>query len=422
MSRIVLSTIGSLGDLHPMIAIGLELRRRGHAIVINTWSGYEEKITGLGFEFRRLRPDIDPDDREIHRKAMDAAGGAEFVIRDIMLANIRDTFEDLKAACEDADAMVTGELLYAADSVSRLDGVKWISTSLQPISLFSAEDPNIYLQSRGFELMRAFPSIFHRAMIGVMRLVMSSWLEEYRTFRRELGLDADHDPVVRDKFSPLKHLVLFSEALARPQSDWPRQAVQTGFCFYDESETSDLDPRLEAFLSAGEAPIVFTLGSAAIMDAGDFFDESAKAAKALGRRAVLLYGRDCPVPQGLSDDIAAFEYAPYSLVFSRAACVVHQGGVGTTAQVLRAGVPAVIMPFSHDQPDNAARCKRAGVAEIIPRGTYSAARSAEMIETVLSDPAYAESALKLKQVIESENGTQRACDEIEQVLRAEGVE
>lgn len=417
MSRIVLSTIGSLGDLHPKIAIALELRRRGHIAAINTWEGYREKINALGLEFRPLRPNVDIDDKELHRKAMDAVKGPEFVIRELILGHIREMYDDLLAAIDGADAFLSGEIVYAADAASKKLGIPWISTSLAPISMFSAHDPSIYMQSRLMEMAWALPTLFHKGTQVVTRAVMNSWLNGYRDFRRDLSLSEDHNPIFTDKFSPLLHLAMFSKALARPQADWPPQTVQTGVCFYDESETTELDPELKGFLHDGEPPIVFTLGSAAIRDAGDFFDESVRAAGELGRRAVVLYGRDQKVPTGLNEDIFAAEYAPFSLVFPHASCVVHQAGVGTTGQVLRSGVPHVIVPFSHDQPDNAVRCKRAGVAEVIFRTAYNSQTAVDAIAKVLGDESYRKKAAELKSIVDEEDGPRSACDAIERVLR-----
>nr|MBA3692786.1 glycosyltransferase [Acidobacteriota bacterium] len=68
--KIVLATFGSLGDLHPMLALAIELRGRGHEIVINTLEVYREKIDALGFEFYPMRPDVNPDDRELAKIMM----------------------------------------------------------------------------------------------------------------------------------------------------------------------------------------------------------------------------------------------------------------------------------------------------------------------------------------------------------------
>src|SRR6185436_6166855 len=120
--------------------------------------------------------------------------------------------------------------------------------------------------------------------------------------------------------------------------------------------------------------------------AGDFYQQSAAAAAELGQRAVLLIGRDprnAP-REPLPDGVQAAGYAPFSELFSRASAIVHQGGVGTTAQALRAGRPMLFVPFAHDQPDNAARVIRLGVARQIDRQQYRAKKVAAELRKLLS--------------------------------------
>lgn len=118
----------------------------------------------------------------------------------------------------------------------------------------------------------------------------------------------------------------------------------------------------------------------------------------------------------MTENIVAFEYAPYSLLFPRSACVVHQAGVGTTGQVLRAGVPHLIVPFAHDQPDNAARCRRLGVAKMIRREKYSAERAEKSIARILTDESYSVFAKAAHDLIKLEGGTAQAVDQIEKIL------
>ncbi|CAN5854056.1 glycosyltransferase [soil metagenome] len=433
MAKIVLSTFGSLGDLHPKIALGIELKRRGHEVVFNVMEFYREKIESLGFEFSPLRPDIDPDNRELARQLMDTKTGTEKIIKEIIMPNLRPMFEDMMRAVKNADLLITGEIVYPAKSVVEKSGVKWISTSLAPISFLSADDPPLPPVAEWYKYLRFMPTAFHRGVFNIMRGTIKNWYEPYKNFRRELSLDEDHDPIFDDKYSDVLHLAMFSKVLGVPQPDWHSPTLQTGFCFYDSWENSDkTSEELQKFLDAGEPPIVFTLGSAAVMDARDFFEESAKAARILNRRAVLLYGIFNEPPEIVESresgvesreksfsDIAMFDYAPYSEVFPRAACVVHQGGVGTTGQVLRAGVLALIMPFSHDQPDNAARCKRAGVAEIIDRERYTAAAAAKKLENILNQASYKSNAFEASRIVKAERGTATACDAIEKVLENE---
>ena len=375
--KIVVSTFGSLGDLHPLLALAIELRARGHEISVNSLEVYREKIDALGFRFFPLRPDLSPEnDRGLAREIMDAKSGTEKLLREILLPNVGAMYEDLTAAVKGADAFISGEVVYPAASVAEKTSVKWITTSLAPASFLSPHDPFVPPTAQWLKHFRFLGAPLHGLMYRQVHRLVAGWLAPYREFRRSIGLSENHDPVFKDKFSRLLHLAMFSKVLGKPQPDWHRPTLQTGFCFYDgQNDLGKMPEDLVEFLDAGEPPIVFTLGSAAVMDARDFFEESAKAARILNRRAVLLYGvfNDAPKivesrefgVESKQKEIAAFDYAPYSQIFPRAACVVHQGGVGTTAQVLKAASPHLIMPYSHDQPDNAARCERLGVARVI---------------------------------------------------------
>ncbi len=429
--KIVLSTFGSLGDIHPMLALAIELRGRGHEIIFNTLEVYREKIDALRFEFYPLRPDINPDDRDLAREIMDAKSGTEKLLKEILLPNVPLMYKDLmKAACG-ADVLISGEVVYAAASVIEKTGIKWITTSLAPASFLSPHDPFVPPTAQWLKHFRFLGATVHGVIYSAIHRLVASWLEPYRKFRREIGLSENHDPIFKDKFSDLLHLAMFSKVLGKPQPDWHRPTLQTGFCFYDgQDDLGKMPEDLTEFLENGEPPIVFTLGSAAVMDARDFFEESAKAAQILNRRAVLLYGvfneppkivksgkRKVESEERKQSEIIAFDYAPYSQIFPRAACVVHQGGVGTTAQVLRAGVPHLIMPYSHDQPDNAARCERIGVAQTISREKYTAETAAKELRELLSDLSYKANAVEASKIVEREHGTKIACDAIEEVLK-----
>ncbi len=429
--KIVLSTFGSLGDIHPMLALAIELRGRGHEIIFNTLEVYREKIDALRFEFYPLRPDINPDDRDLAREIMDAKSGTEKLLKEILLPNVPLMYKDLmKAACG-ADVLISGEVVYAAASVIEKTGIKWITTSLAPASFLSPHDPFVPPTAQWLKHFRFLGATVHGVIYSAIHRLVASWLEPYRKFRREIGLSENHDPIFKDKFSDLLHLAMFSKVLGKPQPDWHRPTLQTGFCFYDgQDDLGKMPEDLTEFLENGEPPIVFTLGSAAVMDARDFFEESAKAAQILNRRAVLLYGvfneppkivksgkRKVESEERKQSEIIAFDYAPYSQIFPRAACVVHQGGVGTTAQVLRAGVPQLIMPYSHDQPDNAARCERIGVARTVSREKYTAETAARELREILSDLSYKEKAVETSKIVKAEHGTKMACDAIEDILK-----
>jgi rhamnosyltransferase subunit B len=172
------------------------------------------------------------------------------------------------------------------------------------------------------------------------------------------------------------------------------------------------------FLDEGPPPIVFTLGSSAFWAAKNFYRDSVAAAHALGQRALLLIGDAHNYPtEPLPNGMAAFEYAPYGEVLPRARIIVHHGGIGTTGQSLRAGKPMLVVPFAHDQFDNAARITRLGLGRTLPRQQYTAARATQELARLLREQSYAMRATEIAHHIQSEDGIRAACDAIgEQLL------
>ena len=264
-----------------------------------------------------------------------------------------------------------------------------------------------FLTSRGPRINR----FVHR----VAKTASYSWWRPVRALRRELGLEEGASPLFAGKYSPHLNLALFSRELQPPQPDWPAHTIQTGFLFHDEARAAVLPHSVADFLRAGEPPLVFTLGSAAVQLPGSYYEESAAAALALGRRALLLLGRN-PRPVGLPPSIFAWDYLPYAAIFPHAAAVVHQGGVGTTAQTMRAGRPMLVMPFAHDQFDNAARVTRLGIGREIARRSYRRDRVANELRILLNDPRYHETATEIGRRIRDEKPEELACAALERVI------
>jgi rhamnosyltransferase subunit B len=417
VSRIVVTTIGSLGDLHPKIAIALELRDRGHDVIFATHKGYQPKIEALGFEFHEMRPDGTADPLEIARMT-DKRTGSEYVVRNWLLPNLRDTYTDLMSVAKAADFMIAGEIVYAAPLVAETLGMRWATSALSPFSLISAYDPSVIAFLPFLAKFRGLGVPTNRGIIQLLKAVTQSWTEPIHQLRAELGLPKrSGNPIIDDKFSPYLVLALFSSVLAKPQPDWAENTVVTGFTFYDSTQNQpELSPKLQQFLDVGEPPLVFTLGSAAVGNAGTFYLESIKTATQLNRRAVLLVGENAP-PDDLSKDIFVTNYAPYSQIFPRACAIVHQGGIGTTAQALQAGRPTLIMPYTYDQPDNASRVQRLGTSRTIPREQYSASRVAKELGELLKNSSYTAKAAEIGRIVQAENGVGVACDAIETQLR-----
>lgn len=420
--RIVFSTYGTFGDVNPLIALSLELMRRGHTPVLAIPEMFRPKVEPLGIEFAPVRPEQDPKDTLLIAMIYDIKHGTETGLRKFLFPALRESYHDLTAAVAaggGADLLVAGELAYTAPMVAEKTGIPWASYVLAPFSFFSAYDPPVLPPYPTLaNLQTAFPPLGH-VVTRFARLVTRQWPEPVYALRQELGLARGKEPIFDAKHSERLALALFSRVMGAPQPDWPRSVRITGFPFYDGTGSEGvLPPELAAFLDAGPPPLVFTLGSAAVMNAGDFYEQSAEAAEMLGQRAVLLIGADDRnLPRRkLPDTICVARYAPYSQIFPRASVIIHQGGIGTTAQALRAGRPMLIMPYSHDQPDNAQRLRKLGVAEVLGRKRYHAKAAARLIWQLLSDGAYQSRATDVAATVAAEDGAVNACDALESIL------
>ena len=412
--KIVIATIGSLGDLHPAMALALELKARGHQVALATSAVYQPKIEQAGIDFHSLRPHI-PDSPEISEKVMHPTKGAEFVFRELILPASSAMYADLMDVVEGCDLLIANELIFPASLVSEKTGIPWIVYILQPSSFFSIYEPPV-LEPAPYIAKSRFLGVWLVKLFKELAKFRSrSWAEPIHQLRKELELPYVPYPLFEGKFSPHLVLAMFSSVFGKPQPDWVEQTKITGFTFYDRLfPNRGLPTELQEFLEAGEAPVVFTLGSAAVKTASNFYTESVAAIRELGFRAVFLVG-DRKLDE-LPSGAIAVDYAPYSELFPHAKAVVHQGGIGTTAQALRAGVPMLVVPFSYDQPDNAARVVRLGVGRTIARKKYQQDLVVKELQILLSNSQYKTKALEIAQIIQAKNGVKMACDAIESLF------
>jgi len=415
--RIVLNTFGSFGDIHPYMAIAMELKRRGHKPVIATMDVYREKVEGIGVEFVPVRPHIaqpKEQDPELIEKIMEPMTGPRFLTEEVVFPAVRESYADLLPAVKGADLLVTHPAAPAGPLVGRKTGTPWISTVLAPLSFFSAYDPPMPPFWHWYNKL----SVLGPGVMGFfLRLTMSTYKAKAITaFRDELGIEDYGNPMFAGQHSPTMVLALFSRVFAQPQPDWPKRTAITGFCFYDGNHDAPIPVELTRFLENGPPPIVFTLGTSAVWVARNFFQESIQAAQQLGRRAVLLIGDERNLPHSLPEGMIAINYAPYESLLPKACAVVHHGGVGTTSQGLLAGVPTLIVPFAFDQADNAEHARKVGTSRTLYRKKYVARRVAAELDQLLTQPSYVSRATAVSRELQQENGPARAADLIEQVL------
>jgi rhamnosyltransferase subunit B len=418
MARILISSFGSYGDVHPALGLAVALRRRGHEPVLALPALYRDDVQREGLELRPVRPDVDPGDRATIARVLHPVTGARHLFARVIAPAVRASYHDLHAAAADVDLIVTHPAAPAGPMVAQVRGLPWVSVVLAPVSFFSRHDPAVPpppVPAYTHALTRR-SALAARLANTVADRVSRRWARPVTALRRELGLPHGN-PFMEAQHSPLGVLALFSRLLAEPQPDWPPRVRVTGpVLFGGRAGTSPMPPDLERFLGDGaDPPLVFTLGSSAVLAPGDFFREAARAARRLGRRAVLLVGSEAG-PVARNHDAIAVPWADHAALFPRARAVIHQAGAGTLHQALLAGRPQLAVPHAFDQPDNAHRAARLGVARIVGPRRFRARRVAAELARILEDSAYLDRARAAAAVVATEPGVGAAVDEIERAL------
>jgi UDP:flavonoid glycosyltransferase YjiC (YdhE family) len=418
--NIIIVAVGSLGDLHPYLGIGMELKRRHHEVTLVTLSHYQKRVEQAGLNFVPTRPDFSPNDKATLRLVNDRFRGGEMVFRKFVIPHIRESYEDLNRACENADLLISHPITQAAPIVAAKRKIPWISTVLSPISFFSYYDPPV-MPALPFLHSWDLSQKFYHHLFNFIRWITDRWCQPVYELRQNLGLERGRNPIFEGQHSPDLVLALYSSLLGKPQPDWPPQTIMTGFLFYDEpNHFSPRQEELEKFLMQNEAPVVFTLGSSRIHTPGIFFEESLDATAQLGLRAVVIAGEQAEALRSTWNSASFYitDYLPYPKIFPRAKIIVHQGGIGTCGQALRAGKPMLIVPQAHDQPDNAHRLEKLGIAKSLPHHRYRRKALIKKLECLLQHyPSLLQKSEQIQKQILSENGVQTACDQIETYLR-----
>jgi rhamnosyltransferase subunit B len=409
--RIVITCLGSYGDVYPYIGLARALQARGHQPLVATSASYRQAVEQEGIAFEPLGPDVDLRDEDALARVMHPRRGGEVVVKEFVLPALEQTYDETMRLAAGADLLVSHPLTFCTPAVGDARRMPWVGTILAPLSLFSDGDFPVLPALPGLTgAMRAWPWLRHRVM-ALVRRETRQWTHPLADLRVRHGLPPGGNPLMEGQYSTHLNLGLFSRVMARPQPDWPPRMQTTGFVFYNGPAA--LPAELDAFLAAGTPPVVFTLGSSAVGAAGRFYHESAEAAARLDVRAVLLTGGFAAnVPARVPDHVLLVDKAPHQLLFPRARAVVHQGGAGTTAQALRAGCPMLVVPHSHDQPDNADRVTRLGVARTLYPGRYAAARVTRELTALLQDPSYRERAATTAVVVREEGGADAAAEAI----------
>lgn len=431
--RVFMTTTGSHGDVHPFVALGAALRRRGHEAMLAANPHFRPLVEDAGLTFLPLGADRDLRELASHPDVMHHWRGTRTVLDSLILPHLLDAHTHLPPLFERArpDVVLHHHICFAMPDLCRLFGIPCVSVVLAPVMWQSRGDPTVMLPIEPLRPSRARMWIRDRISPLMMDLRVDRHI---RRFARAHGLPVPAGFSAIARGGDL-NLALWSPHFRAPLSTDPPNATICGFPWHDrDAAQHHASDEVEAFLNGShsrgptisidaaperaraDAPILFSLGTAAVHVAGRFYEHAAEACRMLGRRGMLLIGRAEVSLPALPPGVRAFTYLPFSEIMPRCLLSVHHGGIGTTAQALRSGRPMVIAGHAHDQFDNGARIERLGVGRRVHATKVTAHSLADAISSVLSDPGIEQRARTLAMALATEDGAEHAATAVESLV------
>jgi vancomycin aglycone glucosyltransferase len=384
--RLLLSTIGSRGDVQPLVALALHLRELGHDASVCAPPGYDELLDGFGLAYFPVGHDLRLGPRKV-------PGGAA--------GTVAAQFGALRTAAAGCDAIVgAAAMQIAGRSIAQMFEIPYVYAAYAPVALPSTRHspPPVHGPPRP-------EGVDNRSMWDVdAQWWNDTWRAGLNAERAAIGLDPVND--VRSHVITDRPLLAADPTLAPWPSPSELEVVQTGAWLMPDRRP--LSAELEAFLDAGVPPILFGFGSmrAPLAAASTLI----AAARALGYRAVVLRGWAGLGPSDDSADWLSLGETNLQALLPRVAAIVHHGGSGTTTQSMQAGIPQVVVPHEFDQPYYAERVAALGIGIRHAPSEPTADSLAEALDRILT-PSVTARAQTLAAAVRTD-GTSVAAQEI----------
>jgi vancomycin aglycone glucosyltransferase len=399
--RILLAPHGTRGDVQPIVALAVALRARGHVVLLVAPANFVSWVRGYGV-------DIESDGIDV--EALLRSAGTDLQSLTWQMRYLSHTtpllFEPVARASQGCDLIVGAGIQFAAASVAEWRGVPYAHIVFCPCATpnSATPPPNVHRQT----LPRWINRLLWQAGGPIADLALRGYINRGRA---TLGLEALDSPI--SQILKGRTIMAADRDLGPLPDDAPERTVSTDAWVLDEPGT--LNPRVEAFLQQGPAPIYIGFGSMVAPRVPELVAQAVAAVRAIGRGIVIAGGwasLDRHIKE--ADDVLTIDNVPHSLIFPRVAAAVHHGGAGTTTAAARAAVPQVLLPHILDQYYWAHRVEALGLGpRALPVERVTADVLSDRISRAVNDPLIRERVNRLAPAVAARNGVTRAIEHLE---------
>ena len=414
-TNLLVTALGSYGDVYPMVGIAKYLQTRGHRVTLFTHTHFSNMAHAHELNFVAVDTLEDYERFANHPDLFDPRKAFSVYMQTVILPNLGKMYNLLEDYIQpEHTAIIAPMTVLAARLIQEKYDLPMITIHTMPMQIKSAHEiPRV----AGLSLPDWSPVWINRLYWWVAdKMVIDPLIcPDLNRFRRELGLGPVNRIISKWVHSPDLVICLFPEWFSAPQPDWPPNTVTTGFPLFDEGDEQELTRDVREFLANGPPPIVFMPGSL-MQQAKHFFEVSKAACESGGYRAIFLTRYKDQIPNELPASIKYFPYVPFSRLLPHSALLVHHGGIGTTAQALRAGIPQLIHPMAYDQFDNASRLDSLGVGKSIKPDDYTVNNVIKTLKSLINSSIVQEKCGDIAQRLRTRNALDRTCELIEKLV------
>lgn len=382
----VVVTTGSAGDLFPFLKLATSLREQGFAITFVGPQLHNELVQQAGFDLHGTVADPAVlDDPDVWHPSRGFG-----VIWHAVRPGLRELGAIVARLPPHEPCIIVTHPLALHEAVLCRElrpDLRVVLAYLAPSNIPTVYDP---LMLGPYRVPRWMPLAVRSwlwTLIG-KRLVDPVVMPDINGDRAKVGVAP-----VAGMFDLLKHgpdlsVTLFAQWFGEPKPDWPKPLCCGDFALFDPLPDAAFSPELLEFLALGDAPLIFTPGTAN-RHANAYFAHALAATRTLGRRAIFLTPHREQVSAELPPTVLWQPYLPLRKLLPYAAALIHHGGIGTTAEALRAGIPQLIVALAYDQFDNAQRVETLGAGLALRNKQLSSATLTAVLRQLLASSAIA---------------------------------
>jgi vancomycin aglycone glucosyltransferase len=409
--RVILTSHGSTGDIYPVIALAVALQKAGHRVRFATIPHYQTEIEAAGVEFYPLCPNWEQADLAYWMGRLQKIRTPIYQLREIYVGArpyIPEMIARMDLALTEADLLVSSYLFPMNKGIADRHGVPFATFAFAHHVIPSPDYPPENLPSPrwlGRRTRRAWNRWLWRCGNAVVDRVINRSIAESL---RVTGL-----PKVRNFFSEPagRVLVAVSEQLMRPrQAEIDGRFRFTGYCRWQTPENPVLEAELREFTRHQPVPVL-TFGSM-VYDQPGAVMERFVAAWPRDRKIIVQRGWAQFPALGGGSNIKVIGPVSHDQLFRHASAVIHHGGAGTTASVLHAGRPQIVVPHIGDQTFFGMEVERLGCGFRLAKGVWPE-QLHTALDRLLGNAGYGHRAAAVRSLLLGEDGPARAIEELE---------